>query len=321
MKLSKVIFPEIVKGARFQHESCEYISEYIRNSIKFVDVGKIEYNTNSSLKYALGSIGSDLIHVLFKIMSTDPNIRVTYSIAHEHFIKKAKNYHICKNFLDAMGSLKERDLNVDFLPKEFLGYFSLPEGSFFDGRDTSSGCYVSINKGDYVADTQGETLFLAIGLHGSLETDKYHVASIVIPLTSGKKISEILEQYNITQGDVALPNGKEIANTIINVLLYLNSQDPELLNLTPTFGGSHSHIKKHTQIIGGQECVNACTVPVIAVNWSYEHRQKHLSPSTTHVEAYLAWRRCGPNFSQIRLSYISEHERTYLKSQDDTDHK
>jgi hypothetical protein len=294
MKLSKILIPEIVKGSRssgfpindlFIKECC--------SRLEFTENG-IEYDLDDS----------NFAHTL-----SDINRRNAFAQAQRHHLEKAPSYHICEDFAKALLGLRERDIVEEYLPEKFFAYISIPSGIV--GNVTGAYIYIgpSDHRGPFLKEHWDKKV-IWISYFDEFQTDGFMpMGRLNFYLNDGKNISEIIDFYESDSLDI---EGREerrgLGRLLLNAVLYIQSQDPELLLLKPTYKAPVSKQKSHT--IDGH--LNLCTIPVHAINWDY--KKTHLyTDSKIFVDGFLAWRRCGPRHSQIKLSWISEHEKTIKK--------
>ena len=305
MKFNKFMFPEAIKGTREPVPGFSLFMSMYLNTFEFNREGGYDINVSSPLAKNLHDI----------------NIRVLMGLIKRHRDEKHGVYHVCRDFFNCMGSVGDREINSNYLPEDFMGYISFPSEEVYDGMEYLNGAYVALGTADWrwpVMKSSWGKKFLAIGYVGEVQENAvFGAGRIVMEVEDGKTVEEILSQYN-DSGDYDATTGMQVdsshgrqmrrnlAKTILNILLYLKSEDPEIMSLTPTFGASHSHKKKHEK----KGHLNECTIPVIAINWDYSRRQA-TGTKETFVESYPRWQRCGPQLSQIKLVFVTEHTRKY----------
>lgn len=292
MKLSKVLIPEVARGSRSYGPVMDKIFKETMPHIHFTDKG-IEVETHTEIqRYAFGDI----------------NIRNCFIQAKKHVVEKAPTYHLCKGFGEALMGLRDREVISDLLPEHFFAYISLPEGLIGDIQ----GAYVYVgesnNRTPFTPQGYGQRI-VWISYFGSKElAGAIPMGRLNFYLDKPQTITDIVKFYEL---DVNAPDAQEriaLGKLLLNCVLYLNSQDPEILALKPSFGAPHRVQKAHT--VKGH--LNLCTIRVHAINWDYSKTALYTTEKT-FVDGFLAWRRCGPNHSQIKLSWVREHERQVKK--------
>lgn len=313
MKLTNILWPEVFKGTRGPKLQIELLKD-LQNRIEFLEEG---------IQVEKGSYLPDLVF-------NDPNATSAIILATRHLREKAPNYHICEDFCKALQNIPDREVPFQFLPSNFLGYISFPRGVVTDTTDIIAGAYVYLGEIDektpLTPNLYGKR-GLWIGYFAEPPTADDPrllpgVGRMACEINENMTVADLIAQFpskdymSTYEGLVPLdvPRTEEqcridLTKLILNILLYLNSQDPEILKLTPAFGKSMTQAKKQAE--GQQGFLNLCTVPVHAINWSY---QKINTPRETHetfVDTFPRWQRCGVGFSQIKLIWVREHTRTY----------
>jgi len=297
MKLSKVILPEIAMGKRESHDLGfdKRLREILGDFI--IDNGVLKFHPD---RVPLIPEGQRTIYL------------ASYSLVKRATLEKWKNYHICHDFCEALRSLRDREINKEFMPDSFEGYISFPSDLKWQKFKNIFGAYVYIGKSDestpFMPENYGKRVFWCT-IFCEAEEGIYTNA-LNFYFDDIKHIHEVPEAYtsNGWPKDDFTADRTAAGNLILNTILYLNSQDPELLALKPSWNAPVSKQRSHT--VNGH--LNQCTLPVIAINWDYKKIYRY-EEHESFVDTHLAWRRCGPNFSQLRLTWIKEHTRKYQK--------
>lgn len=289
MRFSKVLLPEVFKGTRSLNPRFDEMAKKAYAGVEFTD-GGITHNGDG----VPGDPASE-DYICYT---------AAFALAKRHLVTKAPTYHLCRGFALALMGMRDREVVGDLLPETFTGYVSIPSGLI----GNISGAYIHIGEADkhtpFKPENWGRRVVWIAYFEETAEGNVYigRMNFFLINHT-GMTVQEIVKSYDPSYSFDSSQRA-ELTKLLLNTVLYLGSQDPELLALKPSFGAPVKKQNAHT--VSGH--LNLCTIPVIAVNWDYQ-RLTEYDTATTHVDGFLAWRRCGPNHSQIKLSWIREHER------------
>jgi hypothetical protein len=226
----------------------------------------------------------------------------------------AKSYYIPKDFALALSRLNKK-IPLTHLPKDFIGYFHFAEGTFVKDDGTPvEGTYVRLNS--TINEKMIESSSVSPFEWESGEKD-WTFSQINVPLlneTAEDLLASVHREGNFSiktnVPSEAIPFRAALLTTVINAVLYLHSQDPEILKLRPIAEFTHSKRPEYKAKSGGN--VNECTVPITLLNWSYG-QGRQFSVDSTNVQTHLRWQPCGPEFSQVKLIWVKEHTRQYKK--------
>jgi hypothetical protein len=279
------------------------------------------------------------LHPEFRHLLQDTNCNSTIIHAKMHLQQKAPTYHLCKSFAEALWEIPDKTLPLNLIPDGFFCYMSFPTGLLRDHvpqplsdiiGEPIAGAYVWVGRVDHTTPfapyMYGERVCW-ISYQGEMDDaikDRRYpgLGRLVFSPTEGLTIREMFDKieskdfFNLASGREKIQTAPEeekfrirLASLILNAALYINSDDPDILDLTPTFNGTRKHIEKNTSPQGH---LNACTIPIRAVSWDFKRSEK-FSDEDTLVHTHPRWQRCGPNFSQVKLIWVAEHTRTYRK--------
>lgn len=297
MKLSKVLIPEVVMG---------------RRSSGYPEL-------DLTIKMALDSITFDPIHgtisegdnAVVDMIYNNTTAQTVYSQMKLAQLHKPKTYHLCRDFGKALLTLKDREIIVDYLPEEFFGYISFPEGLINDV--TGGYIYVGLDKTTSLEKRKNEkVIWISYFNEYRTENRVLPISRIYLYPNQGDSLTEFVRTHNQDESndEETLYERATVGRLLLNAVLYLHSEDPELLTLKPSHGASHSKQSKHT--VNGH--TNLCTIPVIAINWDYKALiPEDYESAETFVETHLRWQRCGVGFKSIKLIWVKEHTRSILK--------
>lgn len=293
MRLTKVLVPEVVKASRSS-------GDVAMDKVFAMALAAIEFDKDGVY---INSASRALLEEFNNI-----NFRSCFVLAKRHLVDKAPTYHICKDFGEALLSLKDRQIVEEYLPESFLGYFSFPLGLINEVQ----GAYVYLGPADektpFMKENRGRKV-LSISYFGPFKGNGYMpLGRLNFFLDDFKTLEDVMAFY---ESDTEAPDVVErllIGRLVLNAVLYINSQDPEILALKPSHGAPVSKQKAHT--VNGH--TNLCTIPVMAINWDYKRIYAY-EDSESFVNTFLRWQRCGVGNSQIKLTWVKEHTRHYKK--------
>ena len=304
MKLSKILWPEIFKNTR----GPDILRHIFTDTAK-----KIEIHPEG--------VQLQLDTPFMQFLHEDINSCGGVVLGLRHMREKAPSYHVCEDFCRALMSIPDREIPLQYLPEKFLGYISFPSDLVSDTTETITGAYVYLGIADnhttLTPELWGQRV-LWVGYFG--EIDPQYPAGSGQPARVGRllpgigrlvfrmeeqiTVHDLMKQFasrdylTTYEGIKEMPVSSEeevfregLTKLIINLILYLNSQDPELLKLSPAHGRSKTQANRHaTERQRGH--VNLCTIPVLAINWDYRSRDRsQLVQGETFVESFPRWQR------------------------------
>jgi len=237
---------------------------------------------------------------------------------------KFKTYHVGADFLQALSSI-DRDIPLDAFPENFCAYISFAKNQIKDDDGYVEGALVYIGRAAsqiFPGTDKGKRCLFICYLNQRKELG-YLVGNLAVCLEDFTKLNEVMNGYTtvdsgfgnkweVDQETVQMRN--QVYRTVVNTVLYIHSEDPKIeLASTYVKGGrvSKNELKRTGKVI------NECTIPIIFVHRLYA-RKRSYNVDSSFVESYPRWQRCGPNLSKIKLVWVSEHIRTYQKSEAET---
>ncbi len=308
--LAEILHPEIVLGRRGEENT---ISEYkfALNKIKFTSEG-----WETELPMALAN--SPLMH--------------HFLLTKKFVDERPPVYRLGKDFASVLADI-DNDIPVDKLPQNFFGYISLPRGAVTDDTGDVYGAYVFIGDAKYTAlhpSNYGQRIMWisTVGDSGKVDGERdFSVSHLLMkPVGSFDEMflslplsdDNLMESSLLGPGEMILK--KEVSKKdvdqrlratrcIVNAVLYIHSLEPNIDHLKPMSNLTHGDRKK---VRATGRHINLCTIPVIAVNWSYKKERIYGMDETWRRE-HTRWQRCGPQFSQIKLVTIRGHAVKYKK--------
>jgi len=236
----------------------------------------------------------------------------------EYFQKqgdRSKIYMFNKKFLTALSKM-DVELRKELLPDNFSGYFAFEPGILDDADGVPIiGAYVAITKPNekYREPVKSSDMVLKISLVTKLEDDgelgisnKHHfgdISSLFMGVSLGKKFDENLRIYNVSSAS----KDKDVYRTVINAVMYIHSQNPDVTCLKPYHKQTSREQKTVTK--SGFD-LNDSAFDVVYVSWNYG-KDTVYSKESTVVKTHLRWQPCGPGKGQTKLIIVKEHERHY----------
>jgi hypothetical protein len=303
MKFSKLLHPEIVLGRRGPRKQVKGLKEFIDS------VSMSKHPDDEGIRYALNG-------VLGSFIKQDPNLADHICMLAKFRKEKPQVYHVGTDFGEVLANVS-KDLPLDKLPKNFFGYIHFPENTVRDESDYVIGAYVYIGKGNEtpLGDTKDrdmQMIWVSYVQKNPFDDMEFSVCRLVAPITGHKDLKDmvshtpfddtVMAQADIDYRDARMP----VYRFVINAVLYIHCQEPNLEDLRPKGHLSHGAKRK----LANRGYVNLCTVPIVAINWGFK-RDRQYSVSETWVNDFYRWQRCGPQFSEIKLTRVKGHTRKY----------
>ena len=318
--LSEVLHPEIILGRRGKESTVEQY-KYSLSKVNFIE-GQ-GWITELPMELAI----SPLMHHLL--------------IAKKFITEKPPVYRLGKDFGSVLAEI-DNDIPVDKLPDNFFGFISLPEGVVSDDTGNVHGAYVFIGDAKYTAlhpENYGKKIMWisTIGDAGKgVKFDEYGEKDFTVShvlIEPKGSFDDMYRSLPMADDDLASFAGfkekmsnrivtKEASDQrliatrcIVNAVLYIHSLEPNIDHLRPAGNLSHGDRRK---LRASGKHVNLCTLPVIAVNWSYR-RERVFGVDETWRREHSRWQRCGPQFSQIKLITIKGHKVVYKNTRENNE--
>jgi hypothetical protein len=331
MKISKLIHPELVLGTR----GSEALTKSYRNMIE-----KIDFNPE------VGCFSVRDTNWQYFDSNLKEHLMLTWKFKKEYrTTQKPGIYYVPAPFTEAISKL-DRNIPVDLLPERFFAYFAFADGAMQDEKDEVQGAYVFVGPAnesclakeyhysgkviwisyvckDMVEDRENPDYYPTIGVQEGkppLLMNFLSISKLLVPVTD-KKISKLIEDVPILDFQSTKhtddPEADEIARnrvfrTLINLSLYVNSIDADLVKAPLTVDLSHKQKAKRRD---AGKPINECTVPLTLVSWNYE-RPRQYSVGSAWIDTHQRWQRCGPEHKQVKLIWVAPHERHYKKQEE-----
>ena len=297
MRLSKVLHPEIVLGRR----GPDWIKDYYKKTVKEIDFLQ---EGGASVPHIFAEIGEGEIRGL--------------TLMRKWMITGTKVYHVSSDFLSALAGI-ERGVSLDYLPDRFCGYLSFAEKTIYDDEDEIEGayCFIGPARETSLQDHSFERVFWCAYVVKGYRS----IGTICLDLKQGELLEDLINRFeddSLKQFKFATPpkNLRKRAlvhNAVLNVVMYLHSQEPKVQRIPATQEISN---KKASELEASTGLRNDCTLPVTFVNWNYA-KQRIYTKESTWVDTFPRWQPCGPNLSQVKLIWVQPHERRYKTSNEE----
>lgn len=303
MKIDRLITPEIIKDLRGNAN----LREIIKKGLDSLELKDLSYTLKQESPY------SDML-------LKDHNSRnFIYSSKLWLAYAKDKVYYFPKDFTSALNRIR-CNLNGNLFQDNFFAYFQFPENTFDLNFFKASGCFVSVIPAEaldrsidpnYRKKCASKTIVL-IAIDNL--SDMTNASPIFYTyLYVNKESSSLEEEINnlIVYGKlesykVPVSNIKTCLNLVMNALLYVHSQNPEIEELKSQRTLTKSQKKQQKE--KGKE--NMGYLPLTLVNWDYGKEKTQLyKQDKIFIDTYLRWQKCGPSLTQIKLIWVKEHEK------------
>lgn len=311
MKISTVTHAEIAYDLRGPEDRREYYKT-IRNMMKW----------NEEKQTYVMMANSYQERLLLTIIEQDENAQHHCMAIKRHEERNGKFYYIPKDFTQALSKI-DKDIPIEYLPEEFYGYFEFGDGALADDSGPVTSAYVFIGKvknivgGAYtvVNNTQLNEDQMVISINYNNKNGA--VTKFMWPL-SKEKISSLFKKssHNENENILSIFNGSKVNRDLrlptiiacLNAVLYVCSDDPELMALLP-----EKNLKGKQRVLQRSKTnvKNMCALDLILVNHSFKEqlRQRHLDK--TWVNPHLRWQPFGEGRGKVKLIWVKGHERSY----------
>jgi len=236
---------------------------------------------------------------------------------YKKYIRDGKqNYNIAKDFSTAL-SEASLDISCKYIPRENKSYcvhfhkeIKIP--SLFGEEEIKyRNCYVSVEDCDTEYDrSKGYhkriMLIFPVYINGTDFYSTYDFVNLVFK-DDNQKVTEALEYSAATlKGRTLTEEGTKTIKYLTNVVLYLNSGDPDLRELKkPKIPKVAKNIKKFHK-----KNKHKPLLDIIEVGFNYMKGIKY-HVSSTMVRGHFRWQPCGVGLQQVKLIWIGEHPRNF----------
>lgn len=255
------------------------------------------------------------------------NILQHLLITKKFTLEKPPVYRLGKDFAEVLAGVKN-DIPIDRLPNRFFGYVSLPKNTIFDDTGPILGAYIFIGDAKETSmppsDYGKRILWMSvlgdenIGLpshditisHSIMELkDSFDSTFMALPNNDDDVVGALLggQIQKIPIEEIDIEKRLEATRCLINAVLYIHSLEPNIDHLKPA--GRFSHGDRRKLKAAGKH-INLCSLPVIAINWSYR-RERTYGIDETWRREHSRWQRCGPGYTQIKLITVKGHPVKY----------
>jgi hypothetical protein len=238
----------------------------------------------------------------------DHNVMDQLFILKKYVLERPPIYHVGRDFLQAMSGISN-EIPVELLPKRFFAYLSFADHAIRDEEDWVEGAYVFIGSGLEAALRPQEHNDYVLWIHYT--TKSQSLVRLCVELKHGRiddlVAAAIKDDFTLGGAIPTDPKDTEarlpVWRAVINLVMYINSVDPDLV-LTPPASTLKPAAKKAASV------QNQCTLPITLVSWNY-HAPHYHNVDKSFVNTFQRWQRVGPQLSQVKLIWVTEHARRY----------
>jgi len=238
---------------------------------------------------------------------------------YERFIRDGKrNYRIAKDFSEALADAS-LDISCKYIPKQNSSFNiqfhkEIVLASLFGEEDVAyRNCYVTIEDCDTEYDKKKGyikrvMLVFPVYMHGEDYYSTYDFVNLVFKDDNQKVTEALIDSANILENRKLTESGEGIIKYITNIILYLNSGDPDLRELKkPNIPKITKNIKKFQK-----KNKHKPLLDIIEVGFNYM-KGINYRVSSTEVRGHFRWQPCGSERSQVKLIWVKEHTRNFDK--------
>jgi len=229
-----------------------------------------------------------------------------------------KNYRISKDFSHALADAS-LDISCKYIPKVNTSYNiqfhkDVVLKSMFGEKEISyRNCYISVEDCDTEYDKeQGYVkrimVVFPIYQYGEDYISSYDFINLVFK-NEDQKVSEAIQMSaKLLDSKKLTPDGEAVIKYITNIILYINSGDPDLRELKkPKLPKVTKNIKKFEKKNRHKPLLD-----VIEVGFNYM-KGINYTVSSTVVRGHFRWQPFGEGREQVKLIWIDEHPRSFDK--------
>lgn len=239
---------------------------------------------------------------------------------YERYIRDGKkNYKISKDFGEALAQAS-LDISCKYIPKKNYAYSiefhkdaKIPS-VFGEPNVFYHSCYVSIEDCDTEYDKQKGylkriMLCFPAYLGGSDYYSTYDFVNLVFKDDNQTVTEALLDSSRRIESQDLNEEGRKVAKYITNIILYINSGDPDLREI------KKPKIPKDTKNPRKFEKKNRhrSLLDLIEVGFNYL-KGINYTVSSTVVRGHFRWQPCGTGREQVKLIWIEEHARNFKNS-------
>jgi hypothetical protein len=312
MRFSRILHPEIMLNRRGEKRAREIYQKAL-DMIEITDNG-VYFQAKDELSWVIAqSLQRD--HVFLRFMT---NCKIFKS-------KKSQVYHIGKDFLVALQKI-DREIPLDVLPSSFSAYISFAEDTVFDEEGSVEGGYVSIGTGKNLGlKTEFEnTLLISFSYICKVKNDDGMppCVSLTVPLDA-KRIDDLVSQvepedffFTKVKPPANASKRNDVFKALLNAVIYLHSTEP-FIEISRPIKQSGFSVNEHRR---RGLIINDCTLPVSFLYPKYV-QVKSYKVDSTWVDSHPRWQRCGANLAQVKLVFVTPHERRYKREDCNFDHQ
>lgn len=307
MKLSRIVYPEVVLNRRGPEPVRQWIAEYCKK-IKRVEIdGRPFYEVCGN---ELDEIGNH--HFIFCKLFRESG---------------GKTYYVPSEFARALADI-DQALPIQYLPEKFFGWIQFGEGALVDDTGPVDGAFVYIGPAEFTGlcnegKPYGPTEKI-IDISAMNKPPQEGGIGVIFKYSvdlRSEKVSELSKEMPVidvedlkqfmTPGVDPVQSRNRVIRALLNAVLYLSSQDPEVMKLRPLEEMSHRARSEYRKT---HPIDNCCTIPITVLNWSYKDEREY-SVDETFVRTHPRWQRVGPERGEIKLIWVKGHVRRFKKDE------
>lgn len=240
----------------------------------------------------------------------------------ERYIRDGKkNYRIAKDFSEALVDAS-LDISCKYIPKQNKAYNiqfhrDVVLSSVFGEKDIAyRNCYVSIE--DCNTDYERQKGYLKrimlcfpVYLYGTEYHSTYDYVNLVFRAEDQTVTEALLDSARRVESREITDVGRDIIKYITNIVLYINSGDPDLREIKkPKIPAVTKNPKKFDK-----KNKHKTLLDIIEVGFNYMKGITY-RVSATVVRGHFRWQPCGAGREQVKLIWIDEHPRNFKNTKE-----
>lgn len=292
LRLNKIFHPEILLDKRGETVDRRLYKHWMANC-KIID-DKLEVTDRGMLR----------------MIERDPHFGPNLGLWKKFIESKAKIFHFSKSLFETLLDVESK-LPISALPEQFIGYLSFPDGMMVDADGVAyQGAYVWID----------ELVKMPLHPYGKKRGIMIHLVPedfakgdlclrAPIPDQTTGDVSEIGADLAFTfsenWGEPKPSDGgqswRHLELQVIKCVLFLTSDEPDLMGLKPLGGQSRTSAKK----LKHNFCETS-TVPITLVGWNWVRTPPEYRTGMWYRKAHFSTRWSGPSKSVLKPVFVKE---------------
>ena len=235
-------------------------------------------------------------------------------------IGEPRALYLNKGFLSVMNTI-DKEIPFSYLPQNYFGYIHFPEEFLFDGEDFVEGAYIYLGPSEALRVHGGKFGGKEVLAISYICKGRKSFGSLLVNTEDKKKLAEILSSYPCNHftldgefdASEMFSHRESIFRTLVNSMLWFSTSSSDEARIEMIEPMERVHNKKLKKLKRKRVNCNFSTIPFVYVDETPLRRIMRYTKGNTLVSGHLRWQPCGLGRRDLKLIWISEHQRTYNK--------